>query len=217
MIRVIIADDHHLVRQGIRMILERAEDIQVVAEAEDGSQAVDLVRQHQPDVLVTDMAMPRLNGIQAMQQLKAARLPTRIIVLSMYSDITLVQQSLQEGAVGYLLKSSVSEELLIAVRAAMRGETYLNPEIARQVIESSFSGELATAAQNPLDRLTPREVEVLKLVAEGHTNREIAHELNISTKTVEKHRANLMEKLDLHDLTGLIRFALKNHLIVLEE
>lgn len=215
MISVVIADDHHLVRQGIKALLEKAEDIAIVAEAEDGQQAVQLVTELQPDILVTDIAMPRLNGIQALDSIKQAHLSTRIIILSMYSDEMLVRQALQKGASGYLLKRSVTEELLLAVRAAVRGETYVNPEVAKMLMDSNMVNA-TNNAEHPLDRLTAREIEVLKLVAEGHTNREIAQIINITTKTVEKHRANVMQKLDLHDLSALIRFAIKHHIISLD-
>jgi DNA-binding NarL/FixJ family response regulator len=211
MIRVIIADDHHLVRQGIRALLEKASDIQVIAEAADGREAVELVERLAPEVLVMDIAMPRLDGIQATRQIQDLGLATQVVILSMYSDEALVRRALRNGARGYLLKRSVSEELWLAVRAASRGETYLSPPISKSILDSLFQAEVE---QNSVfDRLTPREREVLQLIAEGHTNKAIAQILQISVKTVEKHRANLMSALNVHDLAGLVRIAIDHGLV----
>ena len=215
MLRVVVADDHHLVRQGIRALLEKADDIEVVGEAEDGQEALEVVEATVPDVLVMDVAMPRLNGILTTQRVRASGLPTQIVILSMYSDETLVRQALRNGARGYLLKRSVTEELLLAVRAASRGEIYLSPAISRTVVEELLmhKGDSASA---PFDRLTPREREVLQLIAEGRTNKEMALLLTISVKTVEKHRANLMSKLKVNDVASLTRIALKHGLVFLD-
>lgn len=217
MIRVLIADDHHLVRQGIRALLEKAEDIDVVAEASDGQEAVMLVERLQPDVAVLDIAMPRLNGTQAIQKIQAAGIPTRMVVLSMYSDETLVQQALRLGAKGYLLKRSVTEELLLAIRAAHRGEMFLSSAVSGNLLNNLFNRNGAEDAQNQLQQLTPREVEVLQLIAEGRTNSAIAEAINVSVKTVEKHRASLMDKLNVHDTAGLVKVALRHRLIFLDE
>ena len=211
MIRVIIADDHHLVRQGIRALLEKTNDIQVIGEAEDGQQAVDLTERLMPDVVVLDNAMPRMNGILAVERISTLGLSARVVMLSMYPDESLVRQALNKGAKGYLLKRSVSEELLIAVRAAYRGEAYLSPEIAHTVMDSFLAQGSEVA--DPFDQLTLREREVLQLVAEGHTNNEIAGILTLSVKTVEKHRGNVMAKLDVHDLAGLVRVAIQHGLV----
>jgi DNA-binding NarL/FixJ family response regulator len=209
MIRVIVADDHHLVRQGIRALLEKASDIQVIAEAADGREAVELVERLAPEVLVTDIAMPRLDGIQAAKQIQDLGLATRVVILSMYSDEALVRRALRNGARGYLLKRSVSEELWLAVRAASQGEIYLSPPISKSVLGDFFQAE----ENSVFDRLTPREREVLQLIAEGHTNKAIAQILKISVKTVEKHRANLMGALNVHDLAGLVRIAIDHGLV----
>jgi DNA-binding NarL/FixJ family response regulator len=214
---VIVADDHHLVRQGIRALLEKADDIEVVGEAADGQEAVELVKRLAPDVLVMDIAMPRLSGTQATGRVRTLGLATQVVILSMYSDETLVRQALRNGARGYLLKRSVTEELLLAIRAASRGEIYLSPAISRCVVADYLTLQTDRDAFSPFERLTSREREVLQLIAEGHTNSAIAQMLKISVKTVEKHRANLMSKLNVHDLAGLMRVAIKHGLIFLDE
>jgi DNA-binding NarL/FixJ family response regulator len=216
MIRAVIADDHHLVRQGIRALLEKAGDIEVVGEAADGQQAIELVQHLLPDVLVIDIAMPRLNGVEAVARIRALGVKTRALILSMYSDETLVRQALRNGASGYLLKRAISEELLLAVRAVSRGEAFLSPEVSGPLLAKLLDGQPDSADADPLSRLTPREREVLQLVAEGNTNGEIAQSLNLSEKTVEKHRASLMAKLCLHDTAGLVRAAIRLGLIHLD-
>lgn len=215
MIRVIVADDHHLVRQGIRALLERADDIEVVGEAADGQEAIELVQRLNPDVLVVDIAMPRLDGTQATERVRALGAATQVVILSMHSDETLVRQTLRSGARGYLLKRSVTEELLLAVRAAVRGEIYLSPAISVSLLDEFLT--LQAEERRPFDLLTPREREVLQLIAEGHTNTAIARMMNVTVKTVEKHRASLMSKLKVHDVAGLTRIAIKHGLIFLDE
>lgn len=217
MIRVILADDHHLVRQGIRALIERADDIEVIGESEDGYQAVQLVERLVPDVLVTDIAMPRFSGIQAVEQICKLGLPTGVIILSIYSDQALVRQALRSGAKGYLLKSADVEELLVAIRAVSRGNAYLTPAISAGLITDFLTMEANTGENSSFEQLSPREREVLKLIAEGYKNIEIATLLTISVKTVEKHRAHLMTRLGVHDMAGLIRTALKFGLIFLDE
>ena len=216
MIRVILADDHNLVRQGICALLEKADDIEIVAQAENGQEAVDLSRNLSPDVLIMDINMPRLNGIQAAEQIKALGLNIRVVILSMHSDKTLVRQALRNGARGYLLKRSVMEELLLAVRAAYNGELYLSPAISDTVLTDYLAGQAELEGEDAFDQLSAREREVLQLIAEGYTNKAIAQAMNISIKTVEKHRANLMVKLNVQDLAGLIRIAIKQGLIFLD-
>ena len=213
MIRVVLAEDHHLVREGIRALLERADDIEVVGEAADGQEAVELVQRLVPDVLVMDIAMPRLDGTQATERVRALGVATQVVILSMHSDETLVRQTLRSGARGYLLKRSVTEELLLAVRAAVRGEIYLSPAVSVSLLDDVLAMQADSEGRRPFDLLTPREREVLQLIAEGHTNTAIAHILKVSTKTVEKHRANLMSKLNVRDVAGLIRMAVKHNLV----
>lgn len=216
MIRIVLADDHHLVREGIRALLEKASDLEVVGEAMDGQEAVDLVQRLIPDVLVTDIAMPQLNGIEALQRLREIGSPTRIVILSMYSEEILVRQALQNGAKGFLLKGSVAEELLLAIRAASRGAVYLSPAISNTVItDPAF--QPAANAPGAGARLTARELELLQLISEGNTNNQMAETLRISVKTVERHRTNLMAKLNVRNLVGLIRVAIKQGLIRLQD
>lgn len=217
MIRVVIAEDHHLVRQGIRALLEKAHDIEVVGEAEDGQRAIALVESLAPDVLLVDVAMPRMDGMQVVDHVCRAHAPTRTIILSMYSGEALVRQALRNGASGYVLKHSVVEELLLAVRAANRGEIYLSPVVAPYLVANLSTDPDGTQVESPFDRLTPREREVLQLVAEGNTNIATAQCLKINVKTVEKHRSSLMAKLNVHDLSGLMRVAIKHGLIFLDE
>ena len=215
MIRVIIAEDHNLVRQGIRALLEQSGDVQVVAEAATGQEAVQLTEQHKPDVVVMDLSMPRLDGAQAAERIVDMKLPTQVIILSMYADTTMVQQLLRRGVKGYLLKDAVTEELLLAVRSVSQGKMFLSPTISDSVMTLLLSPPDA-ADTKVADLLTQREREVLQLVAEGHTNSSIADILSISVKTVEKHRANLMSKLEVSDLASLIREGIKQGLILLD-
>lgn len=217
MIRVIIADDHHLVRQGIRALLEDSAEVQVIGEAEDGRQAIELARELQPEVVIMDISMPRMDGVQATERILAQDTPTEVVILSMHADQYLAEQLLRAGAKGYLLKDSITEELLLAVRSASQGKTYLSPAISQSVLNALMNPDANETAQRPGELLTSREREVLQLIAEGYTNNAIADELTISVKTVEKHRSNLMSKLDVHDLASLIRVAIKHKLILLEE
>lgn len=216
MIRVIIADDHHLVRQGIRALLDNISDIEVIGEAATGQEAIDLVEKMVPEVIVMDISMPRLDGAQATERILSLNLPTEVVILSMHSDAILAQQLLNEGVKGYLLKESISEELSLAIRSASQGRVYLSPAISDSVLTSLMSPRPEESPDTPSELLTPREREVLQLIAEGYTNNAIAETLTISVKTVEKHRANLMSKLNVHDLPTLIRKAIKYKLIFLE-
>ena len=216
MIRVLIAEDHHLVREGIRALLEKAHDLEVIGEAVDGQDAVEMVQRLSPDVLVMDIAMPRLNGIQAVERLREAGTTTRIVILSMYFDEILVRQALRNGVNGFLPKGAVSDELLFAIRAASRGAVYLSPAISNAVFVDPAAPDRSTG-QGPTGQLTPREREMLQLIGKGHTNSQMAAAMGVSVKTVERHRTHLMSKLDAHNLVDLIRIAVKHGLIRLND
>jgi DNA-binding NarL/FixJ family response regulator len=215
MIRIVIAEDHNLVRQGIRALLEQSGEVQVVAEAANGETAVQLVKEHQPDVVVMDLSMPRLDGAQAAERIIDLKLPTQIIILSMHADTTIVQQLLRLGVKGYLLKDAVTAELMLAVHSVSQGKLFLSPTISDSVMTMLLSPSDNTA-KTSAELLTPREREVLQLVAEGHTNNAIGEILKISVKTVEKHRSNLMTKLEVNDLATLIRESIKLGLVLLD-
>jgi DNA-binding NarL/FixJ family response regulator len=215
MINVVVADDHNLVRQGICALLEGEDDLCVVGEARDGIEAVSLAESMKPNVLVLDINMPRQDGIETLKEIKRLGLGIQVIILSMYSDESLIKKALKNGARGYLLKRSVTEDLLTAIRATNRDEIFISPEITNNVDIDWIITQ--PEDDDPLGHLTPRERQIFKLVAEGYTNYAIANELGISVKTVEKHRSNLMEKLGVSDVTGLVREAILHGLIFLED
>lgn len=210
-IRVLIVDDHQIVRDGLRSLLLRHEDMEVVGETDNGRSALDLVRELRPDAVVIDIAMPELNGIEAARQITERHPGTRVIALSMHSDRRYVSEMLAAGASGYLLKDSAFEELTKAIRTALAGGVYLSPGVAGVVVED-YVGRLS--GQSPLDEtgaraLSPREREVLQLIAEGKSTKEIASRLHLSVKTVETYRRQLMEKLGIYNLAGLVKFAIR--------
>jgi DNA-binding NarL/FixJ family response regulator len=213
MIRVVVADDHHLVRQGICALLEKADDMQVVGEAANGLEAVELTAALSPDVVVMDVSMPRLDGRQAVERIKELDTNTVVIILSVHADPILVRQLINRGAKGYLLKRSIADELPLAIRAAIQGQLFLSPAISDSIMTLLATPPTNEEAQSALDLLTPREKEVLQLIVEGYTNSGIAEALTISIKTVEKHRANLMAKLDVQDLPSLVRAAMQQGLV----
>jgi DNA-binding NarL/FixJ family response regulator len=205
-VRILLAEDHTLVRAGIRALLESLEGAEVVAEASDGREALRLAQVHHPDILLMDITMKGLNGLEATARLAKERSTTRVIMLSMHSDQLYVRQALQAGAAGYLLKGADVAELELALKAVMRGDTYLSPSVSKDLVGDLLTG---TPAAHPLEELTPRQREILQLVAEGLTTKEIASRLDLSIKTVETHRAQLMERLDIHDVAGLVKFAIR--------
>lgn len=209
MIRVLIADDHTLLRSGLRALLEHMPDINVVAEATDGREAMALSEMQQPDVVLMDVAMAGLNGLEAARILHQKFPHLRVIMLSMHRHEEYVLRALHVGVSGYLLKDAAASELETSIRTVMAGKQYLSPSLSRQLAEyeARFGNQLD--AGHALDRLTPREREVLQLVAEGNTMQQIAGELSISVKTVETHRYRLMEKLNIHNVTSLVRFAIR--------
>lgn len=217
MIRIVVADDHQLVRQSIVSLIEKAEDMEVVGEAADGHETLDLVQRKRPDVAMLDIAMPLLNGIETTRRIQTLSVDTRVVILSMHSEEDVVRQALRCGASGYLLKKSVVEELLIAIRSANKGEIYLSPSIAQTVLSGFLQTESANESSTVLEQLSSREREILQLIVEGHTNQAAAEVLSISAKTVEKHRAILMKKLEVHNLPDLILLALKHRLAFLDE
>ena len=217
MIRIVIADDHQLVRQSIISLIEKAEDMEVVGEAADGHETLNLVQRKRPDVAMLDIAMPLLNGIETTRRIQTLSVDTRVVILSMHSDEDVVRQALRCGASGYLLKRSVVEELLIAIRSANKGEIYLSPSIAQTVLSGFLQTESTNESSTVLEQLSSREREILQLIVEGHTNEAAAQVLSISAKTVEKHRAILMKKLEVHNLPDLILLALKHRLAFLDE
>jgi len=214
-IRVLLADDHTIVREGVRLCLEAFGDISVVAEAEDGQEAVQLAVQLRPDVAVVDLTMPRLNGVEAIRQIRRDVPDTEVVVLSVHDSEAYVVQALRAGAAGYVLKRNAATELAAAIRAAHDGQAYLHPSVARRVIDDYLSRIRASenSVSEPHERLTPREREVLQLAAEGHTTRAIAGLLCLSTKTVEHHRASLMTKLGLRGQTELVKYAIRAGLV----
>lgn len=216
MIRILIAEDHLMVRAGIRALLERVGEFHVVGEASNGQEAVKMVQDLTPDVLVMDIMMPLLNGIQAAENIREMKLPVNILLLSMYSDEGLVHQAFQYGVKGYVLKSSVSDELITAVRTVANRQKYLSGPILDIMVGSVVNPESDGGKDDLLSLLSPREKEVLQLIAEEFTSSEIAKLLLISEKTVEKHRAKLMEKLNARNLAGLVRMAVKFRLVDLE-
>ena len=207
-IRILLADDHAVVRQGFRMILSAHSDLEIVGEAGNGREAVELAANLRPDVVVMDVAMPELNGIEATRRLTADNPHIRVVALSMHKDSVYVREILRAGARGYLLKDSVAADLVSAVRAVAQGEGYLSPGVSDAVLD-----DYRRHVTDPIDLLTSREREVLQMLAEGKTNKEIATVLNLSVYTVEAHRGRIMEKLNLHSINELVRFALRNGLI----
>lgn len=213
-ITVLLADDHTVVRQGLRALLIAEEDIEVVGEAETGRQAVQLAKKLLPDVVVMDIAMPLLNGLEATRQIVRDIPSTRVLILSSYSDDEYVQQLTEAGAVGYLIKQTAAGDLLKAIRETHKGGAFFSPTISKRLMdyyrESFLSGK---PVRKTCEKLTSRELEVLQLIAEGKANKQIAAELCISIKTVEKHRQQVMNKLNIHDIAGLTRYAISKGII----
>jgi two-component system, NarL family, response regulator NreC len=214
-IRVVLVDDHALVRQGFRRILEDDPDVQVVGEAGNGMDAVALVKKMDPDVVVMDMAMPEMNGLHATLEMLKQRPGTRVLILSMYSDEQYVRNALDAGAKGYILKNAIENDLTRAVKAVAAGEQYLSPELSSVLIQAIQNGTFDKST-DPYDRLTQREKQVLQLIANGKSNKEIAVMLDLSVNTVAVHRANLMSALGVHKTAELVLFAVKKGLVLPE-
>lgn len=213
-IPVLLAEDHEIVRQGLRSLLEAEGDIKVIGEAETGRQAVELVRKLRPAVVVMDIAMPLLNGLEATRQIRQAFPDTKVLILSAHSDDAYVEEASAVGAVGFLLKQTSSRVLATAIREVQKGNTFFSPSIAKHLHQHyETSPNRAELVRKKGDRLTSREAEVLQLIAEGQANKQVAAELGISVKTVEKHRQTLMKKLNIHDTAGLTRYAISAGII----
>lgn len=212
-IRLVLADDHKLVRAGFRALLKQLPYVEVIAEADDGQEALELVAKHRPDVVMMDIGMKRLNGLQSAARITKEFPGTRVIILSVHATEEYVVQALRAGAAGYLVKDAGPEELERAITAVAGGEIYLSPSVSSRVSDYIRRQETDSS---PFERLTPRQHEILQLIAEGRSTKEIAGLLGISVKTVETHRSQLMETLGIHDIAGLVRYALSKGLVELE-
>jgi DNA-binding NarL/FixJ family response regulator len=214
-VRVLLADDHTLVRAGIRALVEAVEGAVIVAEADNGRDAVALARTHRPDLIVMDISMKELNGIEATLQIKAENPDARVLILSMHATEDFVRRALKAGVAGYIVKDSAPLELRMAIEAIGRGEVFVSSRVSRHLV-SSIAGGRAPSDTSELDALTPRQREILQLIAEGRSTKEIAFALSVSIKTVETHRAALMERLGIHDVAGLVLFAVRHKLVAVD-
>ncbi|HEY3440372.1 MAG TPA: response regulator transcription factor [Paludibaculum sp.] len=213
MIRMILADDHAVMRRGLRLVLEQQEDFEVLGEASDGREAVALAEALKPDVVLLDITMPNLNGIEAARQITAKQLGCAIVVLSMHSDEGYVLRALKAGARGYLLKESAEADLILAIRSVSAGKAFFSPAVSRMLVEDYVRQLQDRDIEDSYDLLTAREREILQLVAEGKSNKDVAAMLNLSPYTVETHRGNIMEKLGLHSVPELILYAVRKGVI----
>src|SRR5215469_1741869 len=212
-IRVLLADDHKLIRSGLRLVIEQQSDLAVVGEADDGRQAVDMVRSLKPDAVVVDIGMPNLNGIEACYQITQSNPGVAVVMLSMHNDESYVLRALKAGARAYLLKDSAEADLVRAIRAAAEGKSFFSPAVGKVLLEDYVRKLQRTGAEDSYDLLTPREREILQLVAEGKSSKEVANLLNLSVNTVETHRARLMQKLNLKGIPELILYAVRKGII----
>jgi DNA-binding NarL/FixJ family response regulator len=211
--RIVIAEDHRILREGLRALICSNPDFDIVGEAEDGRDAIRCVEKLVPDLILLDLSMPRMNGMEAIKEIKKQYPETRILVLTVHRTEEYILATLRAGANGYVLKDATHAELMMAIKSVLTGKTYLSPGVSEKVIEGYLEGRKTLRSSTPWDTLTQREREVLKLIAEGYKNKEIADYLYISVKTVEKHRANLMKKLDLHNTSSLTAFAIEKGLV----
>ena len=210
-IRVVLVDDHVLVRAGLRALLHSLPNIEVIGEASDGHEAVDVIARHQPDVVIMDIGMPGLNGVDSTRRIVKQSPGTRVIMLSMHANEEYVGRALDAGAMGYLLKGAEPAELELVLKAVMRGETYLSPSIATHLVQDYLSHRKEKSP--PLPDLTARQRDVLQLIAEGSSTKDIANTLKLSVKTVDTHRSELMRRLDIHNVAGLVRYAIRTGLV----
>jgi two-component system, NarL family, response regulator NreC len=212
-IRILLADDHTIIRSGLRLLLEQQPDFRVIAEASDGREAVDLVSKGHPDIAVLDIGMPQLNGIEATRQIVAAEPATQVVILSMHADEGYVLRALKAGARAYILKNSAEADLIRAIRSVAEGKSFFSPAIGKMLLEDYVRQIRDKQVEDSYDLLTPREREVLQLVAEGKTNKEVANILQLSVHTVDAHRANVLQKLGLHGVPELILYAVRKGII----
>lgn len=210
--RLILADDHALVRAGLRELIQKIPHVEVVAEASNGRQALEVLQAHAPDLILLDIGMKELNGLEVAERVTREHRSVKVLILSMHANEEYVLRALRAGASGYMLKDSATAELRLAIEAVLDGKTYLSPNISRNVIDS-YLHRTGSGKKAALEQLTPRQREVLQLIAEGNSTKEIAANLNLSAKTVETHRAQLMERLNIYDVASLVRFALREGLI----
>jgi two-component system response regulator NreC len=213
-IRVLLADDHNLMRRGLRLMVEQQPDLVVLGEAEDGRQAVTLAASLKPDVAVLDIGMPNLNGIEAAKQITDGESGAAVVILSMHADETYILRALKAGARGYLLKDSAESDLVRAIRSVAEGKSFFSPAVSKVLLEDYVKKLQRTGSEDSYDLLTPREREILQLIAEGKSNKDVANLLNLSVYTVETHRANLMEKLKLKSVPELILYAVRKGIII---
>lgn len=210
---IILADDHQILREALRLLLESQPDFQVLAESGDGQETLVLLEKHQPDVLIVDLMMPGLSGLEVARALKRVSPRTKVIVLSMYDAESYVVEALQVGAAGYVLKKSSAQELVFAIRQALAGNIYLSPSLNERAIQAYIKRSEESRADDPYETLTPREREIFQLAAEGSSNPRIAERLSLSVRTMEMHRGNLMKKLGLNSQTDLIKYAVKRGMV----
>lgn len=209
--RVLLVDDHAIVRASLRALLTGMPDVSIVAESGDGREAIELVRSHRPDVVLMDISLPGLNGLEATARLTKELPDALVLILSMHASEQYVVKALRAGAAGYLLKDAAPQELAVALETLKRGETYVSPAISRTVLDDRRG--TAREYHDPLERLTPRQREVVQLIAEGKSTKDISYLLKVSVKTVETHRSQLMDRLEIHDVPGLVRFAISSGLV----
>jgi two-component system response regulator NreC len=211
--KIVIAEDHTILREGLRALLSSQEDLDVVGEAEDGREAIRQVEELAPDLILMDLSMPKMNGVEAIREIRRRVPETKILALTVHKAEEFIVEVLQAGADGYIPKDASSNELMMAIKSVLMGKRYLSPSVSKVVIEGYLESRQTFASSTPWETLTKREREILKLIAEGHKNKEIADFLCISVKTVEKHRANLMKKLDLHSAAALTAYAMERGLV----
>ena len=212
-IRIVLADDHNIIRSGLRLLLEQQPDFKVVAEAADGRQAVQLVAKHHPDVVILDIGMPQLNGIEATRQIVAQESHPNVVILSMHADESYVLRALKAGARAYILKNAAEADLIRAVQAVSEGKSFFSPVISKMLLEDYVRQVRDKEVEDSYDLLTPREREILQLIAESKTNKEIATILGLSPHTVETHRGNILQKLNLHSVPELILYSVRKGII----